>query len=121
MKKLTTKTALLISITWLELIKEHNPSAPVFLLGESMGGAIALNTAAQFGQNLRGVIASVPSAERLQAKRMSLTVALHFLNGPDKPFQHWHPNSGASHSQTRDARHCGQAASRPKMSSPPKS
>ncbi|MBP9093690.1 alpha/beta fold hydrolase [bacterium] len=68
------------------LIKEHNPSAPVFLLGESMGGAIALNTAAQFGQNLRGVIASVPSAERLQAKRMSLTVALHFLNGPDKPF-----------------------------------
>lgn len=69
-----------------ELIKEHNPSAPVFLLGESMGGAIALNTAAKFGQNLRGVIASVPSAERLQAKRMSLTVALHFLNGPDKPF-----------------------------------
>lgn len=68
------------------LVKEHNPSAPVFLLGESMGGAIALNTAAQFGQNLRGVIASVPSAERLQAKRMSLTVALHFLNGPDKPF-----------------------------------
>lgn len=69
-----------------ELIKQHNPSAPIFLLGESMGGAIALNTAAQFGQNLRGVIASVPSAERLQAKRMSLTVALHFLNGPDKPF-----------------------------------
>jgi len=69
-----------------ELIKEHNPSAPIFLLGESMGGAIALNTAAQFGQNLRGVIASVPSAERLQAKRMSLTVALHFLDGPDKPF-----------------------------------
>ncbi|CAN5425973.1 hypothetical protein BH11CYA1_BH11CYA1_09620 [soil metagenome] len=69
-----------------ELIKEHNPAAPVFLLGESMGGAIALNTAAQYGHNLRGVIASVPSAERLQAKRMSLTVALHFLDGPDKPF-----------------------------------
>ncbi|MFA6208696.1 MAG: alpha/beta fold hydrolase [Candidatus Obscuribacterales bacterium] len=69
-----------------ELIKEHNPSAPVFLLGESMGGAIALNTASQYGQHLRGVIASVPSAERLQAKRMGLTVALHFLNGPDKPF-----------------------------------
>jgi acylglycerol lipase len=69
-----------------ELIKGHDSATPVFLLGESMGGAIALSTAAEYPQGLRGVIASVPSAERLQAKRMSLTVAMHFLNGPDKPF-----------------------------------
>lgn len=69
-----------------EMIKAHDPLTPTFLLGESMGGAIALNTAAQYERDFKGVIASVPSAEIMQAKRMSLTVALHFLRGPDKPF-----------------------------------
>jgi len=69
-----------------QLVKAGDPTAPVFLLGESMGGAIALNTASRYPDQLSGVIASVPSAEILQARRMSLTVAMHFLKGPNKPF-----------------------------------
>jgi acylglycerol lipase len=69
-----------------EMIKSHDPQTPAFLLGESMGGAIALNTTSQYEKDFRGVIASVPSAEVMQARKMSLTVAMHFLRGPDKPF-----------------------------------
>lgn len=69
-----------------QLVKAGDPTAPVFLLGESMGGAIALNTASRFPEQINGVIASVPSAERLEARRMGLTVAMHFLKGPNKPF-----------------------------------
>ena len=67
-------------------LKVKHPNSPVFLLGESMGGGIALRTAAEIGDNMQGVIASVPSAERFQARRFGLTVAAHFLDGPNRPF-----------------------------------
>jgi hypothetical protein len=52
-----------------------------------MGGAIALRAAARYSKNLHGVISSVPSAERFQARKMGLTVAVHFLKNPNKPFK----------------------------------
>lgn len=67
-------------------LKVKHPKAPIFLLGESMGGGIALRTAAEIGDSMKGVIASVPSAERFQARRFGLTVAAHFLDGPNRPF-----------------------------------
>ncbi len=71
----------------INLIKEREPNLPVFVLGESMGGAIALRAGARYGKNLNGVISSVPSAERFQARRMSLIVAVHFLQDPNRPFR----------------------------------
>lgn len=63
-------------------------TVPVFLLGESMGGAIALRGAAAFGDSFAGVISSVPSAERFQSKTMSLSVAKHILHGgANRPFR----------------------------------
>lgn len=68
------------------LIKERIKDKPVFLLGESMGGAIALRAAARFQNELSGVISSVPSAERFQGRMMSMKVATHFIQDPKRPF-----------------------------------
>jgi acylglycerol lipase len=67
-------------------IKERNPGLPLYVLGESMGGAIALRAGAQLGDLINGVISSVPSCERFQAKRMSLQTAMHFMIDPHRPF-----------------------------------
>lgn len=68
------------------MIKSIHPGVPVFLLGESMGGAIALRAASEFGSDMDGVISSVPSAERYGEKQMATQVAKHFLRNPKKPF-----------------------------------
>lgn len=68
------------------IIKELSPRTPVFLLGESMGGALVLRGASGFGSELSGVISSVPSAERYQESRMAFRVATHLLRHPSKPF-----------------------------------
>jgi len=69
-----------------EVVLQRNPGVPVYVLGESMGGAIAIRAGAQLGDVINGVISSVPSAERFQAKKMSLQTAMHFLIDPHKAF-----------------------------------
>ena len=73
-----------------KLIKERHPNSPIYLLGESMGGGIVLRAGAKFGDIVDGIIASVPSAERFQGKRMGLTVAAHFLRDSNRPFNIGH-------------------------------
>lgn len=70
----------------IDAMKRLEPGLPIFLLGESMGGAIALNAAADLDGKICGVIASVPSAERVGARKLNMTVAMHFLKGPNKSF-----------------------------------
>ena len=70
----------------LNVIKKRE-TVPVFLLGESMGGAIALRGAAAYGNLIAGVISSVPSAEIFQQRRMGMSVAFHLLQGSNKPFR----------------------------------
>ncbi|MBI4534335.1 MAG: alpha/beta fold hydrolase [Candidatus Melainabacteria bacterium] len=70
----------------LKVIHRAHPGLPVFLLGESMGGAIALQAAALYPELISGLISSVPSGDRFQQNRTSLKVALHLLANPNKPF-----------------------------------
>ena len=65
-------------------IRTSNPGTPVFLLGESMGGAIALRACSMFPEIIDGLISSVPSGERFQQKKTDLKVALEFLKGRHK-------------------------------------
>ena len=51
-----------------------------------MGGAIALHATALYPQLIDGCISSVPAGERFKQKRSSLNVALHLLDGANKPF-----------------------------------
>lgn len=73
-----------------KIVKNKHPKTPVYLLGESMGGGIALRAGAKYGDFVDGIIASVPSAERFQGKRMGFTVAVHLLRDSDRPFNIGH-------------------------------
>ena len=70
----------------INMIKQRNPGLPVFLVGESMGGGIALQSGARFGSTIAGIISSVPSPDRFGEGRASVSVAVHFLKGRDKTF-----------------------------------
>lgn len=69
-----------------KIIKELSPGVPVFLLGESMGGALVLRAASDPQCDFNGVIASVPSPDRYGESRMALRVAMHLLRQPNKVF-----------------------------------
>jgi alpha-beta hydrolase superfamily lysophospholipase len=64
----------------------HNAHAglPVFLLGESMGGAVALRAASTYPDLIDGVISAVPAGERFRQRRTDLKVAFDVLSGPHK-------------------------------------
>lgn len=70
----------------LKVIHRAHPEKPVFILGESMGGAIALRATALYPDLVDGLISSVPAGDRFNQKKTSLKVALHLINDPDKPF-----------------------------------
>jgi alpha-beta hydrolase superfamily lysophospholipase/thiol-disulfide isomerase/thioredoxin len=71
----------------LKAIRRANPDIPVFLLGESMGGAVALQAAALYPDLIDGLISAVPAGERFKQKRTDLKVALQILSaGPNKEF-----------------------------------
>jgi alpha-beta hydrolase superfamily lysophospholipase len=61
------------------------PDVPVFILGESMGGALVLRYAAEFPDTISGVISCVPADRRYKQKRDALKVAINFIKHPNKP------------------------------------
>ncbi|MBY0546095.1 MAG: alpha/beta fold hydrolase [Candidatus Obscuribacterales bacterium] len=65
--------------TTLEWIRRANPGKPVFLLGESMGGAIALQFTAEYPSLIDGLISACASGDRFKQKKMDLKVGLHML------------------------------------------
>ncbi len=65
----------------LESIKSANPGVPVYILGESMGGAIALRAASMYPELIDGLISSVPAGERFQQEKTSAKVFLNLLSG----------------------------------------
>ncbi len=69
----------------LKVLHRAHSGLPVFLLGESMGGAIALHATALFPELIDGLVSSVPAGERFKQAKSSLNVALHLLE-PKKEF-----------------------------------
>lgn len=65
----------------LQSIRAANPGLPVYVLGESMGGAIALRAASMYPDLIDGLISSVPAGERFQQERTSAKVFLNLLSG----------------------------------------
>ncbi len=68
-----------------QAIKAAN-QLPLFILGESMGGAIAIQAAAEYQAELNGLISSAPSGERFDTTGTDLKVAVEFMTGPKKQF-----------------------------------
>jgi acylglycerol lipase len=68
-----------------QMVHKKYPDTPVFVLGESMGGALALRYAAEFPNTVNGVISSVPADRRYTEKDEVLRVTVNFLKHPHKP------------------------------------
>lgn len=63
----------------LQTLHTAYPQKPVILLGESMGGAIAMRVAANHPELVDGLVSSVPSGDRFHTTRNSLKVALNVM------------------------------------------
>lgn len=66
-------------------LKNLNPATPLFLLGESMGGAIALQTAVECN-DVDAVISSVPAADRYNGTKTKMKIAWQVLSGSHGDF-----------------------------------
>ncbi|HNB23055.1 MAG TPA: alpha/beta fold hydrolase, partial [Candidatus Melainabacteria bacterium] len=64
-----------------ESIRAANPGIPLYVLGESMGGAIALRAASMYPELIDGLISSVPAGERFNQGKTSMKVFLNLLSG----------------------------------------
>ncbi|MBX9691266.1 MAG: lysophospholipase [Cyanobacteria bacterium] len=63
----------------LRVLHKAYPEKPVFILGESMGGAIAMRVAAQNQDLIDGLISCVPSGDRFHKTKNQLRVALRLM------------------------------------------
>lgn len=60
-------------------IHRNYPGKPIFLIGESMGGAIALEYSAQHSDLLDGVISAVPASERFAKFRTAVALGTSYV------------------------------------------
>ncbi len=65
----------------LKLLHRAHPDLPVYLLGESMGGAIVIHATASFPELVDGTVSSVPSGSRFKQGKSAMSVAIHALEG----------------------------------------
>ncbi len=70
----------------LHFIHKVHPTLPVFLLGESMGGGIALRVTSEHPELVDGLISSVPAGDRFHQGKTNLLVAFKLLTSPNKEF-----------------------------------
>ncbi len=68
----------------LKVLHTAYPHLPIFVLGESMGGAIALRVTAVHPELVDGLVSAVPSGDRFHKTRNELRVALKLVTGNGK-------------------------------------
>lgn len=68
--------------TTLKIMRRNNPNIPIMLLGESMGGAIALHMAAENQNLIDALVCSVPAGKRYAQKRTDVKVAIQAIFHP---------------------------------------
>jgi alpha-beta hydrolase superfamily lysophospholipase len=69
-----------------EIIRKLNPNIPVFILGEAMGGALALEAASLYPDLINGVISAAPGGEHFKTIDSYLTVAGGMMTGSKSAF-----------------------------------
>ncbi len=69
----------------LRAIHKAYPGTPVFLVGESMGGGIALQAASRFPTLVQGLVSSVPSSDRYAKYSSEIIVGTRYVRDKDKP------------------------------------
>lgn len=71
----------------LRILHKVHPKLPIYILGESMGGAIALREASLFPELVSGLISCVPAGDRFRSTSTDLKVAAKFFLGPNRKFK----------------------------------
>jgi len=69
----------------LRTLHKAYPKARVFLVGESMGGAIALRATSRYPELVSGLVSAVPSSDRFAKTQQQVIVGMHMMKDPDKP------------------------------------
>lgn len=69
----------------LRALRSAYPTTPIFLVGESMGGAIVLRAASRNPQLVDGIVSSVPSSDRYAKLSSEIIVGAHYLEDKNKP------------------------------------
>lgn len=78
-------------------MKKVNKGIPIVVLGESMGGGIALAAAAKYPNMIDGLITSVPAGDRFDKADSSIDVVKQFLfRGANVPMDVGHQVVGAA-------------------------
>jgi alpha-beta hydrolase superfamily lysophospholipase len=67
-------------------LRQDYKNIPIFVLGESMGGAIALRIASLYPELVDGVVSSVPSGSRFHARSTAIEVAVKYLKNSHQQF-----------------------------------
>ena len=65
----------------LKVARSMHPGVPVFVLGESMGGAIAMRVTEEHPELMDGLISSVPGAKRWHKTKSAMQVGLKLITG----------------------------------------
>lgn len=68
-----------------KILRKDYPRTPLFILGESMGGALALRVVAELPGEVDGLICSVPSGARYKSAATALKIGANFLLDKTKP------------------------------------
>lgn len=68
----------------LKTLRKAYPGVPIFMVGESMGGAIAMAATARHPELVDGLVSSVPSSDRYYKIGGEIIVGAHYLEDPDK-------------------------------------
>lgn len=71
----------------ISVLRRDYPTLPLFVLGESMGGAIALRLTAESPELMNGLICSVPAGTRHNSTATALKVGMHLITSPNKPMK----------------------------------
>lgn len=69
----------------LRSLHKSYPGTPVFLIGESMGGGIAMQATSRNPTLVQGLICSVPSSDRFAKFSSELIVGTRYLRNKNKP------------------------------------
>lgn len=70
-----------------EILHKLHPDVPVFVLGEAMGGALALEAATKFPNLIQGTISSAPQGEHYKTVSNYTRVSVRLMtNGPNGQF-----------------------------------
>ncbi|MBS1994956.1 MAG: alpha/beta fold hydrolase [Cyanobacteria bacterium SZAS LIN-2] len=69
----------------LRVLRKTYPGVPIVMVGESMGGAIALAASSRHPDLVDALISCVPSSDRYAKTSSELVIGAHYLADADKP------------------------------------